>query len=1080
MDLQGITRNWLLVQDKTCALVALGVCFLLPIGLRAQTTWNGTTNTVWNTGTNWSGGVPAAGTAAVFGTSSNYNLTFSAAAAALGLTFNSGVSNGYTFANNGYTLTIYGSGITNNNNLTQSFSAPVATAANQTWNATSGGLTFGAVTLSNTLTLAGASSISITGTLTNSTGNRTITNNITSPAGATFNNINLSEGNTGRTLTISGTGTTIVSGVMADGGSGAGALSKTGTGTLVLSGGNTYTGATTVSAGVLNIQNNTALGTTAGATTVASGASLQVQGGITVTGEALTLSGTGVSATGALRNISGDNTWAGTVSLAANSQIQSDLDLLTISGAVQRSGATSRALTVSGSGDVAITGTIANTITTVTKLGSGTLTLSNTANAYTGTTTIGAANGASGGTLMLGASSVLPGTAVTVFAGTLDLNSYSNTIGALTLGGGAAGTTAVVNTETGALTLGGNVTYTATNNPNGAAINGNLALGGANRTFTIGDSTAATADLTVNAVISGANAITKAGAGTLVLSGANTYTGATTISAGVLDIQNNSALGTNIAGASVTSGAALQMENNITVSGEALTLNGTGVSTGGALRNISGNNSWTGAITLGAATRINSDAGTLTLSGNIGGASGLTVGGAGATTISGAIGTGAGTLIKDGTGTLTLSGANTYTGATTISGGVLSVSSLANGGAASNIGQAAVAATNLVLNGGTLQYTGSGSTTNRLFSVGAAGGTIDSSGTGVLNFNGAGSMAFNGVTGARTLTLTGSNTANNTIAAVIGDNTGATSLTKSGAGTWVLSGANTYTGVTTVSGGTLSVSSLANGGATSNIGRAAVAATNLVLDGGTLQYTGSGATTNRLFSVGAGGGTIDASGAGALNFNGAGSMGFNGASGARTLTLTGSNTGNNTLAAVVGDNGGATSLTKSGAGNWVLSGANTYTGATTVSAGTLTLGSNENMSGSLVLAGGTLNLGGFSGTFNSLSVTANSIIDFGTGGASILNILTSVTVDSGATLTINNWTDSVDYFYSLYDPGAVNLGRISFSGYSPTAANWQSFDHDISPVPESPVFGAVLMALGLILGLVAARHSRRSNPSYRR
>ena len=64
--------------------------------------------------------------------------------------------------------------------------------------------------------------------------------------------------------------------------------------------------------------------------------------------------------------------------------------------------------------------------------------------------------------------------------------------------------------------------------------------------------------------------------------------------------------------------------------------------------------------------------------------------------------------------------------------------------------------------------------------------------------------------------------------------------------------------------------------------------------------------SDRLFSIGTLGGTIDASGSGSLNLNNGGAMGFNSETGARTLTLTGSNTGTNTLAADIGDNGGAT------------------------------------------------------------------------------------------------------------------------------------------------------------------------------
>ena len=117
----------------------------------------------------------------------------------------------------------------------------------------------------------------------------------------------------------------------------------------------------------------------------------------------------------------------------------------------------------------------------------------------------------------------------------------------------------------------------------------------------------------------------------------------------------------------MSSGAALQIQGGITTAAEALTLNGTGISNDGALRNVSGNNTYTGAITLGSATRINSDAGTLTLDVASGNAifaanQNVTFGGAGSITVADSIATGSGTLTKDGSGTLTLTGINTYTG----------------------------------------------------------------------------------------------------------------------------------------------------------------------------------------------------------------------------------------------------------------------------------------------------------------------------------------------------------------------------------------------------------------------------------
>ncbi|NDA26417.1 MAG: hypothetical protein EBZ05_06215, partial [Verrucomicrobia bacterium] len=88
----------------------------------------------------------------------------------------------------------------------------------------------------------------------------------------------------------------------------------------------------------------------------------------------------------------------------------------------------------------------------------------------------------------------------------------------------------------------------------------------------------------------------------------NTFDGSTTVSSGVLRIGHNNALGSSIAGTSVSTGAALEIQGGITVGAEALTLNGDGISYRGSLRNISGDNSWGGNIANNGGTRINSDA----------------------------------------------------------------------------------------------------------------------------------------------------------------------------------------------------------------------------------------------------------------------------------------------------------------------------------------------------------------------------------------------------------------------------------------------------------------------------------------
>ncbi|MDD4986387.1 MAG: autotransporter-associated beta strand repeat-containing protein, partial [Dehalococcoidales bacterium] len=245
---------------------------------------------------------------------------------------------------------------------------------------------------------------------------------------------------------------------------------KTGAGTVTLTRSNLFSGVSSVAAGgALNIRDSGALGTGTVTITVTSGGALQMQGGITISSiKTLRLGGTGISNTGALRSISGNNEWQGPIILTAATRIRSGRDNLTISGDI--TGATF-GLTIGGPGDTAITGVIATTRGTLTKDGAGTLLLSGN-NTYTGLTTI------SVGVIKLGAAgdgvngplgTVAAGTTVAIRAA-LDLNGYSlSTAEALTLNGSgtlAAGalrnTSASEATYSGLITLGSSSTISGT------------------------------------------------------------------------------------------------------------------------------------------------------------------------------------------------------------------------------------------------------------------------------------------------------------------------------------------------------------------------------------------------------------------------------------------------------------------------------------------------------------------------------------------------------------------------------------------------------------------------------------------
>ncbi len=284
------------------------------------------------------------------------------------------------------------------------------------------------------------------------------------------------------------------------------------------------------------------------------------------------------------------------------------------------------------------------------------------------------------------------------------------------------------------------------------------------------------------------------------------------------------------------------------------------------------------------------------------------------------------------------------------------------------------------------------------------------------------SVTISGVVSGKTITFNNVNTNYTITSPDASDNLGgSSSLTLGGSGTLTLSGGqNTYTGVTTISGGgTLIVGALANGGTPSDIGASVNAATNLVFNNGTLQYTGGGATIDRLFSLGTGGGTINNAGGGALTFNNSGPMGLV-SSGPRTLTLQTVNTsgGGDVLGIAVGDGGGPTALVLDGPGNWTLTGTNSYSGGTTLVAGELFVG-NGGSTGSLGISGAndatTIDFKR-TGTVTVLGpvIGAGTVILDGSGTV----ILANDNLYSGGT-TINNGTLQLG---NGGGPGSLNTG----------------------------------------------------------
>jgi fibronectin-binding autotransporter adhesin len=461
-------------------------------------------------------------------------------------------------------------------------------------------------------------------------------------------------------------------------------------------------------------------------------------------------------------------------------------------------------------------------------------------------------------------------------------------------------------------------------------------------TSTISQATGGT--LVINSVISGTGInLTKTGGGTLTLSGAsaNTYTGLTTVSAGELDLSKTAGVNAIGGNATVSGGSLIWLNNEQMGDSANLTLNSGTV-------NLNGNTETLGSFT------------------NSGGTFTTGIGGH-------LIGTGASITWSGGTNTIN-DGGSVEDGHVSITGGTNTVQGGFMGGGVLRIlsGGAGLEMTGSTLNlnsdnttGGTLLLDGNVTTF-----ASAATATIAS---GLFNTN-PGTINLDG--GTRTFTVADGTAATDMSISAVIINGG---LTKAGAGLLDLSGANTYSSGTTVSDGTLRVSSSGTFGDTSG---------SLTVNGGVVDLNG----TNQ--------------GVGALNGSG-GTIVNNASSSTSTLTV-GNGDGSGSYAGVLANNNnagtGILAFTKTGAGTQTLTGTNTYTGTTQVDGGALFINGSTSSSSAVTVNNSGTTLGGsgtIGGTVNVASSGANLAPGAtGNGSTAILNT-GSLTLASGSNFSID-------------------------------------------------------------------------------
>ena len=687
---------------------------------------------------------------------------------------------------------------------------------------------------------------------------------------------------------------------------------------------------------------------------------------------------------------------------------------LTVNGTLTMSGGSIAGSSVSATRFSLSAGTIdADLLGTgaLTKTGAGTLTLNGAANNYTGATTVSA------GTMVIGSAGGLPsGQALTVNGGTLDLGGTSASLTTVTVSRGAISNGDISASSTYSVTggtinanLGGAAALTKTgagkailtgaNNYSGTTTvsAGTLEVSASslpsnvlnNGVLTFNQSTSET----YSAVINGRGRLTKTGDGTLTLTGANVYTGGTTISGGTLAVSDGT-LPLPSGRTTIVNNATLSFDHSDT-DGDAVVfaapISGRGnfVKTGPGAVALSGANTYTGGTTVAdgvLAGTPRSLRGAILNNGIVVFDTSSLSG-----TQSGAI-TGTGSLIKQGNGTLTLTGANSYAGGTTVDGGTLSGSSTSLQGDIAAI--SGVVQFNQTAAG---TYAGNISGVGSLIKLGAGALTL----TGINTYSG-GTTVTSGTLQGNSSNLQGAIVNNATVVfdqAVSGEYAGVMSgqgrLTKSGNGTLTLSAGNQYTGGTTVSGGFLA------GTVNTVQGNIVNNAHVQLTEDGTGTYRGAMSGTGVFQKLGDGTLTLT----GRNSYRG-GTTVVAGTLAGSTLSVQGNITNDGavqfeqtTTGTYSGVMSGSGQLVKVGSGQLTLSGANTYSGGTLVNSGTL-VGNAASLQGDIV--NGTVvtfNQSG-TGTYAGVMSGLGSLIKSGSGTLVLggINTYTGDTTVSAGTL----------------------------------------------------------------------------------